>query len=139
MESHIMIGKVKSLKFKKLSLAFTLIELLVVMSVIAVLLTIALPKYFGSVEKSKEAALLQDLSVMRDAIDKYYGDTGKYPANLEDLAAKHYLKKIPIDPITESATTWVSIAPADLKKGNIYDVKSGSTLKASNGQLYSEW
>ena len=76
---------------------------------------------------------------MRDAIDKYYGDTGKYPANLEDLAAKHYLKKIPIDPITESATTWVAIAPADLKKGNIYDVKSGSTLKASNGQLYSDW
>jgi general secretion pathway protein G len=139
MGCHIVIGKVKNLKFKKLSLAFTLIELLVVMAVIAVLLTIALPKYFSSVEKSREAALQQDLSIMRDAIDKHYGDTGKYPTSLEDLATRHYLKKIPVDPITESAATWVAISPKDITKGNIYDVKSGSTLKASNGQLYSEW
>lgn len=139
MGCHIMIGKVQSLKFKKLSFAFTLIELLVVMAVIAVLLTIALPKYFGSVEKSKEAALQQDLSIMREAIDKYYGDTGKYPTNLEDLAARHYLKKIPIDPITESAETWVVIPPLDSTKGRVYDVKSGSDLKASNGKPYLEW
>lgn len=136
MEWHIVNGNFR--KFK-LNLAFTLIELLVVMAVIAVLLTIALPKYFGSIEKSKEAALRQDLSIMRDAIDKYLGDTGKYPIHLEDLATKHYLKKIPVDPITESAETWVTIPAQDITKGNIYDVKSGSTLNASNGKPYSEW
>ena len=118
---------------------FTLIELLVVMAVIAVLLTLALPKYFSSIEKSKEAALQQDLSVMRESIDKYYGDTGKYPMSLEDLAIKHYLKVIPMDPITESAGTWVTFPPADTSKGKVYDVKSGSNLKSSTGTVYSEW
>lgn len=133
-------GKFRDLKFvNKFSFAFTLIELLVVMAVIAVLLTIALPKYFGSVEKSKEAALRQDLSIMRDSIDKYFGDTGKYPMILEDLATKHYLKKIPIDPMTESAETWQVISSADISKGNVYDVKSGSNLNSSSGQPYSDW
>ncbi|WP_292842963.1 type II secretion system protein [Methylotenera sp.] len=132
-----MIGNTKT-SFK-LGFGFTLIELLVVMAVIAVLLTLALPKYFGSIEKSKEAALQQDLSVMRDSIDKYYGDTGKYPKSLEDLAIKHYLKVIPVDPITESAETWVTFPPAEVSKGNVYDVKSGSNLKSSTGKPYSEW
>ena len=118
---------------------FTLIELLVVMAVIAILLTIAMPKYFSSIDKSKEAALREDLNIMRDAIDKYYGDSGKYPMNLQDLADKSYLKKIPIDPITESAETWVAVPPQDFAKGNVFDVKSGSNLKSLNGQLYSEW
>lgn len=132
-------GKQLILKSKHLNLAFTLIELLVVMAVIAVLLTIAVPKYFGSIERSKEAALKEDLSIMRDAIDKYFGDTGKYPKNLEDLATNHYLKVIPVDPITESASTWVVIGAVDPSKGNVYDVKSGSNLNARNGQPYSEW
>jgi general secretion pathway protein G len=118
---------------------FTLIELLVVMSVIAMLLTIALPKYFGSVDKSKDAILRQDLSIMRDAIDKFYGDTGKYPAALEDLATKRYLKAIPVDPITESAQMWIVIAPQDATKGGVFDVKSGSTLKSLDGSSYSDW
>lgn len=136
-----MSGEFKNLRLHnhKFSFAFTLIELLVVMAVIAVLLTIALPKYFGSIEKSKEAALRQDLSIVRDSIDKYFGDTGKYPMSLEDLATKHYLKKIPIDPMTESAETWQVISSPDITKGNVYDIKSGSNLNSSSGQPYSEW
>jgi len=118
---------------------FTLIELLVVMAIIATLLTIALPRYFGSVERSKEAVLHQDLSILRDALDKYYGDTGKYPDALEDLVNKRYLRAIPVDPITDSATTWVIVPPEDPAKGGIYSVKSGASGKARDGTAYAEW
>lgn len=118
---------------------FTLIELLVVMAIIATLLSIVLPRYLGGVERSKETTLRQDLNIMRDALDKYYGDTGNYPTGLDELVAKHYLKAIPQDPITESSGTWTAIPPSDLSKGGVFDVKSGATGKARNGKLYSEW
>ena len=118
---------------------FTLIELLVVMAIIAVLLTLAVPRYFGSLDRSKEAVLREDLYQLRDAIGKYYGDKGKYPESLETLAAEKYLRKIPVDPITESATTWVVVAPEDPQKGGVYDVKSGAQGKSSDGSVYTEW
>lgn len=118
---------------------FTLIELLVVMAIIATLLTIALPRYFGSVERSKEATLHQDLAILRDALDKYYGDTGKYPDALEDLVNKRYLRAIPADPITDSVATWVIVPPEDSAKGGIYSIKSGAPGKARDGTLYAEW
>jgi len=118
---------------------FTLIELLVVMAIIAVLLTLAVPRYFGSMDKSKEAVLKEDLFQLRDAIGKYYGDKGKYPESLETLATEKYLRKVPVDPITESATTWVVVAPEDPQKGAVYDVKSGAQGKASDGSVFSEW
>jgi general secretion pathway protein G len=118
---------------------FTLIELLVVLAIIATLLTLAVPRYFGSVEKSKEAVLKENLNQMRDALQKYYGDKGKYPETIEALATEKYLRKVPIDPITESTTTWVVVAPDDPKKGNVYDVRSGAQGKASDGTLYGDW
>jgi len=118
---------------------FTLIELLVVMAIIAVLLTLAVPRYFGSLDRSKEAVLREDLYQLRDAIGKYYGDKGKYPESLEALAAEKYLRKVPVDPLTESATTWVVVAPDDPQKGGVYDVRSGAQGKASDGSVFSEW
>jgi general secretion pathway protein G len=118
---------------------FTLIELLVVMAIIATLLSIVTPRYFHSIEKSKEAVLRQDLSTMRDALDKFYGDTGKYPATLEDLVAKKYIRAIPDDPIAGNATSWIAIAPDDPVKGGVYDVKSGAPGNARDGTLFSEW
>jgi general secretion pathway protein G len=118
---------------------FTLIELLVVMAIIAVLLTLAVPRYFGSLDRSKEAVLKEDLFQLRDAIGKYYGDKGKYPESLEALATEKYLRKVPVDPITESATTWVVVAPEDPQKGAVYDVKSGAQGKASDGSVFAEW
>lgn len=132
MESHTGSGNVRNR-------GFTLIELLVVMAIIATLLTITLPRYFGSVEKSKETALRQDLAIMRDALDKYYGDSGKYPDTLEDLVNKKYLRAIPPDPITESTATWVIIPPEDLDKGGIYNIKSGAPGSAKNGTPYAAW
>lgn len=121
------------------SFGFTLIELLVVMAIIATLLTIAVPRYFHSVEKSKEAVLRQDLSLMRDAIDKYYGDNGKYPDSMEDLVAKKYLRAIPHDPFTETATTWQPVAPSGTEQGGVFDVKSGAPGKGLDGTAYNEW
>lgn len=118
---------------------FTLIELLVVMAIIAVLLTLAVPRYFGSLDKSKEAVLREDLYQLRDAIGKYYGDKGKYPESLEALAAEKYLRKVPVDPLTESAATWVVVAPDDPQKGGVYDVRSGAQGKAGDGSVFSEW
>ncbi len=118
---------------------FTLIELLVVMTIIALLLTIAVPRYFHSIEKSKETVLRDNLSILRDALDKYYGDTGKYPDALADLVTNKYLRRIPPDPLTQSDTTWISVAPADPAQGAVYDIKSGAPGKAPDGSLYADW
>ena len=118
---------------------FTLIELLAVMVIIALLLTIAAPKYFGSVDRSRESILRQDLATMREALDKYYGDTGQYPDALEDLTKKKYLRSIPRDPITDSDTTWVIIAPTNDAKGAVYDVKSGAPGNGADGTAYADW
>jgi general secretion pathway protein G len=118
---------------------FTLIELLVVLAVIATLLTLALPRYFGSVDKSKEAVLKENLFQMRDAISRYHADKGRYPESLEHLASDKYLRKVPIDPVTDSATTWMVVRSEDPQKTGVYDVKSGATGKASDGTEYAQW
>jgi prepilin-type N-terminal cleavage/methylation domain-containing protein len=118
---------------------FTLIEMLVVMAVIALLLTIALPRYFGSLERSKETALRQDLAVMREAIDKYYADRGQYPERLEELVERRYIRAIPVDPITENTSTWTIVpVPAGTIKGTVYDVRSGAEGNAEDGKPYNE-
>jgi general secretion pathway protein G len=124
---------------KRINIGFTLIELLVVMAIIAILLTLAVPRYFHSVEKSKEAVLHQNLSLMREALDKYYGDNGKYPDLLEDLISKKYLRSLPVDPVTGSAQTWQLIAPEVADKGAIYDIKSGAPGNARDGSEYRVW
>jgi general secretion pathway protein G len=125
---------------RRRSAGFTLIELLVVLSVVALLLSVAVPRYFNSVNRSKETVLRANLSMTRDALDKYYGDNGHYPDSLEQLVQKHYLRALPVDPITESATTWNVLAPTEADRtGAVFDLKSGSTAKASDGSNYSDW
>jgi len=118
---------------------FTLIELLVVLAIIATLLTLAVPRYYSSVDKSKEAVLKENLYQMRDAIGKYYADRGKYPESLQALATDKYLRSVPLDPVTDSAATWVVLAPEDPQKGGVYDVKSGAPGKALDGSEFSTW
>ena len=121
------------------SAAFTLIELLVVLAIIATLLTLALPRYFNSVERSKEAVLRENLATMRDALDKYYADKGKYPDALSKLVEEKYLRSIPKDPLTESAETWGTTPPEDPKAGGVFDVHSGAAGQARDATAYSEW
>lgn len=132
------------LRIRPSSGGFTLIELLVVMGLIVVLAGIGLANYQNSVRRSKEAVLKEDLFRMRDAIDQYYADKNKYPADLQALASDGYLRKIPVDPFTESADTWVT-TPAEPDPANptaelgIYDVKSGSDATGLDGTRYAEW
>ena len=117
---------------------FTLIELLVVMAIIGGLLALAAPRYFQHIDRAKENILKSDLASMRDALDKYFADTGRYPANLDELVARRYLRKVPPDPITETSTTWLVVAPADSSLGGVYDVKSGAPGVTLDGKPYGE-
>src|SRR5580704_5796756 len=112
---------------------FTLIELIVVMSIIATLLTIAVPRYFKSLERSREAVLHQDLAVLRDAIDKYNADLGHKPETLADLVEHSYIRSVPVDPFTKTADAWVPTQSEDSDAPGIVDVHSGATGAALNG------
>lgn len=118
---------------------FTLIELLVVMAVIATLLSIVAPRYFNSIDRSREAVLRQNLSIMRDAIDKFYSDTGKYPLSLNQLVEERYIRAVPIDPMTESSQTWIEVPPTDPEIEGMYDVRSSSDRQALDGTFYDKW
>jgi len=125
-------------------LGFTLIELLIVVSLIVVLATISLATYHNSVQRGREAVLKEDLYRLRDAIDQHYADKGKYPASLEDLVSAGYLRTLPVDPITQSATTWQTIQ-AEPDPNNptvepgVYNVKSGAEGEALDGSKFSDW
>ena len=118
---------------------FTLIELLTVMAIIALLLALALPRYFGHIDKSREVILKQDLAVMRDAIDKFYGDKGRYPESLEELASSRYIRAVPVDPITEEPNAWVIVSPPADESGAVYDVKSSAPGTGKDGTAFAEW
>ena len=132
-------------QFRGLSKAgFTLIELLIVITLISLLATMGVVQYKNSVQSTREAILRTDLFRMRDAIDQYYADKTKYPASLEALVSDGYMRKIPEDPITQSADTWQTV-PAEPDPGNpsaepgIYDVKSGATGTALDGTSYADF
>lgn len=118
---------------------FTLIELLVVISIIATLLTIAVPRYFQSLERSKETVLRQDLSVLRDAIDKHKADLGQYPDTLAVLVEKGYIRAIPEDPITKSSETWVLAPSEDPESAGVRDVHSGAEGASASGVPFEEF
>jgi len=123
---------------------FTIIELMVVMALIVTLSTIAVVQYQHSVAYSKEAVLKEDLFRMREAIDQYYADKNQYPAALDDLVSAGYLRTVPVDPITNSASTWQTIPPEPdpnnpLSVGGVYDVRSGSDAVAMDGTKYADW
>ena len=119
---------------------FTLIELMVVMAIIAVLLTIAAPRYFNHLDRAREATLRQTLAVVRDAIDKFHGDTSAYPDSIDELVAKRYLRAVPVDPITDSTQTWVLLPPpAANGNGKLWDLKSGAEGDGADGKPYADW
>jgi general secretion pathway protein G len=126
---------------------FTLLELLVVMTIVGILAAIAVPSLKNSPQRAREAALRENLFSMRSTIDAYHGDKGAYPADLQALVAEGYLRKIPVDPMTESAETWLltyeELAepenPDEVPEPGIIDVHSASTATALDGTLYKDW
>jgi general secretion pathway protein G len=126
------------------SQGFTLIEMLIVMTLIVVLASVGLIAYQSSVRRGREAVLKEDLFRMRDAIDQYYADKGKYPTDLNELVATNYIRRVPVDPITNSAETWQAVqAEPDpnnpTAESGINDVKSGSEAAAIDGTNYADW
>ncbi|WP_321917716.1 MULTISPECIES: type II secretion system protein [unclassified Paraburkholderia] len=109
---------------------FTLIELVVVMAIIGLLLTIAVPRYMHSIEVGKEQVRRQNVAVMRNAIDQYYGDNGQYPETLDELVAKHYLRAVPVDPVNGD-DKWAVIASPDETKPGVYDVAPASSAQGT--------
>lgn len=117
---------------------FTLIELLVVLGIVALMLTLAVPRLFPAIDATKDAILLENLRATRVTIDQFYEDTGRYPESLEQLVEKKYLKAIPIDPITESSGTWIIVPPEDASKGLVAGIKSGASGNDRHGKSYQE-
>ncbi|MFG6460078.1 type II secretion system protein [Roseateles sp. DXS20W] len=123
------------------SRGFTLIELIVVMAIVALLAGITAPRYFASVDRAKANTLRSSLAIMRDALDKYAADKGRYPDTLAQLVQDRYLRQLPEDPLTGSAQSWVTLPPpagTDLA-GQVADVRSGAAGRAPDGSLYADW
>jgi general secretion pathway protein G len=123
---------------------FTLLELIVVIAIMGILWGIALPNYRNSVIQAKEAVLRENLYRLRDTIDHYHADKGKYPESLQALVDAGYLRELPRDPITTS-TEWTQV-PAEAEADDplstqvgIYDIKSTSETVGLNGKPYNEW
>jgi general secretion pathway protein G len=116
---------------------FTLVELLIAVTIVGILATLAEPTFRDAIVKAREAVLKQNLFTLRDVLDQYRADTGKYPASLVALKASGYLRRIPPDPFTDSDLTWqVTLDQID---GGVFDVHSGSAMVGSNGTPYNEW
>lgn len=124
---------------------FTVIELLVVLAAIALLLSIAAPRYIAHLDQAREVALKHDLRALRDAIDKFNADQLRYPETLDELVARRYLRSLPIDPITQRADSWVLLMPADggsvatAGARGVADVRSGAKGRAQDGSDYAGW
>jgi len=112
---------------------FTLIEIVVVLTLIALLLTIAVPRYFATLDRGRLQVQQQNVAIVRDAIDKFYGDLGRYPETLEELVTKRYLRQVPVDPVSEKSN-WVVIAPPDASMGAVFDLKPASGSGAADAE-----
>ena len=118
---------------------FTLIELIVVLTIIGLLLSIAVPRYFHSLDRSRETVLKQDLAVLRDAIDKFAADKGHFPKVLSDLVTEKYVRALPVDPYTRTADGWVVVLSDSAEDPGVKDVHSGAQGVAADGTAYATW
>ncbi|WP_226986127.1 prepilin-type N-terminal cleavage/methylation domain-containing protein [Ramlibacter tataouinensis] len=110
---------------------FTLIELLVVFSLLALLLSIAVPKYLGSYDQAREKVRRQNMETIRDALDKFRADQGRYPADLAEVVSKQYLRSVPLDPVSDSSS-WVPVAHPSGQDAGVYDVLPPASTEAKD-------
>lgn len=127
------------MRFRRQHAGFTLIELLVVLGIVALLLTLAVPRFFPGIDSAKETILADNLRNTRTVIEQYYSDTGRYPDSLDQLVEKKYLRQLPLDPITGSSAGWIVVAPEDGARGGVAGVKSGAPGNDRSGKPYFDW
>ena len=132
--------------FRAKDKGFTLIEMIIVFTLIGILVGLALPQYQSAVKKARESVLKETLFQLRKLIDQYYSDKGKYPASVQALVDENYLRKIPVDPITGKADTWVEVqeqpAADEIEPGQVFgivDVLSGAEGKGLDGTPFNTW
>lgn len=118
---------------------FTLIELMVALTIVALLLSIVTPRYWNTVSRAEDVTLRENLRLVRDAIDKYYGDLGRYPETLQALVDERYLRFVPEDPVTRSTETWVLVPPRETGSGAVFDVRSGAEGAGRDGRAYASY
>ncbi|MYN40402.1 prepilin-type N-terminal cleavage/methylation domain-containing protein [Duganella sp. FT109W] len=118
---------------------FTMIELLVTLAIIGLLVSLAAPRYFGNIDRTREDVLREDLYVMRNALDHFYADRNVYPATLDELVKEKYLRSLPVDPFTQSSNSWLPVAPTDASLGGVADVQSGAPGKGRDGTALRSW
>lgn len=123
----------------RLTRAFTLIEMLLVMVVLAMLLTLSVPRYFSSLDKSRDVVLAENLRVTRLGIDRFFADRGRYPESLEELVEARYLSALPWDPVLESQTSWVLVAPPAGENGRVGDLRSAAPGSGKSGKPYADY
>lgn len=123
---------------RRLAKGFTLVELLVVMGIIGLLLSIVAPRYIGTLERSKETALRQDLVVMREAIAHFHNDLNRYPESLDELVQKKYLRAMPVDPVTKRSDTWIGIYSDNPAEQGVIDIASGAEGMTTTGIPFQE-
>jgi general secretion pathway protein G len=121
---------------------FTLLELMIVITIVIILAAIALPQYQKSILAAREAVLREDLYNFRKLLDQYAADKGKLPQSLDELVSEHYMREMPVDPITGQAD-WTVVSGEDPNSTSgeqgVTDVKSSSGDTSSEGTPYSEW
>ena len=149
---------------------YTFVELLIVVTLLLILASAVLPLAQVTSQRQREAELRRDLRDIRTAIDKFKDavDTGQipttelrpgnegYPPDLETLvegvAAANdasgrklkYLRRIPIDPMTNS-NEWGLRAYQDKQDStswggqNVFDVYTKSSATALDGTKYRDW
>lgn len=118
---------------------FTLIELLVVLAIVSTLLLLVAPRYFQRVDVAQEAVLRDNLRTLRQVLDNFQGDHGRFPESLQELVDKRYVRSLPVDPLTGSTETWILLPPPDGLEGAVYDLRSGAAGTAKDGSLYADW
>jgi general secretion pathway protein G len=118
---------------------FTMIELLVAVAILAMLVSIAAPRYFGNMDRAREDVLRENLYILRDVIDKFHADHGRYPSNLEELVKEKYMRKVPVDPLTQSPNSWMLVPALPDGSGGVMDVHSGAPNRARDGSWYKDW
>lgn len=118
---------------------FTLIELLVVMAALGLLLAVAAPRYVEHVDRTREVVLKRNLFSLREAIDKFYADRARYPADLKELVQQRYLRQVPVDPVTDRSDSWLLLPPPGASSSAVGDVKSGAKGVSRDGENYASW